>query len=66
MFGAVVVMDEVVLLGLFSVHVGAVAGGRFLGSGWVGDVSRSIVVCCGVVLLGKRDDCLIVVLTCLL
>ena len=38
------------------IDVVVVAGGRFLGSGLVGDVGRASVValCCGDVLLGKR------------
>ena len=48
-------MGEVVLSSLLSVDAVGVAGGRFLGSGRMGGVGRSIIVvlCCGIVLLGK-------------
>ena len=55
LFGVVTMLGEVVLSGLL-VDALAVAGGRFLGSGRVGGVSRSIAIafCCGDVLLGKK------------
>ena len=55
LFGVVIVLGEVVLSG-WLVDVVVVAGGRFLESGRVWGVGRSITVmfCCGDVLLGKR------------
>ena len=55
MFGVVIVIDGSVLCGLV-IDVVVAAGGRFLGSGRVGDVGRSTVVvfCCRDVLQGNR------------
>ena len=51
MFGVVIVIGRSVWCGLV-IGVVVVAGGRFLGSGRLGDVGRSTVVvfCCGDVL----------------
>ncbi len=55
MFVVVLVVSGFVLYGIV-IDVVVVTGGRFLGSGRVGGVERSIVVafCCRYVLLGKR------------
>ncbi len=45
MIGVVIIMGEVVLFGMFSVYVVAVAGGQLLGSGRMGVWVGRLVLC---------------------